>query len=205
MVPDGIDGLYRLRKKDIRRASEVLSRAFLDDPDIVKILPDLEVRRRKLKHFFGAFLRFGIIYGEVYSPSPELEGVSVWMPSRTKDITFWRSLRSGFMNLIFKIDGKAMKVFSEYGKQMDRETRKTIQGEHWFLFIIGVDPKHQKRGFGRSMIEPMLARIDKGRLPVMLDTNKKDNVPYYQGYGFEVKRTYRVLDNDHWGMVRALK
>jgi ribosomal protein S18 acetylase RimI-like enzyme len=197
-----LEELYRLEMKDLDKASEVLGLAFLDDPDTMKIMPDDEIRIKKLRHFFRCFIKFGLIYGEVYAPSPDVEGVAVWVHSSTKDITLWRSLRSGFMGLIFKVDGKAMKVFSSYGKQMDEETGSVIDRDHWFLFILGVDPELQRKGFGTKMIEPMLDRIDKEKLPIMLDTNKQNNIGYYQKFGFEVVKNYKVLDNDHWGMVR---
>lgn len=202
MKVEKINGLYRLSLKDLDKASEVLSRVFFNDSDTMKILSDDEVRRKKLKHFFRCFIKFGILYGEVYAPSYDLEGISVWIHSSKKDITFPRSLRSGFMGLITKVDGKALKVFSSYGKQMDKATKIVINEEHWFLFIIGVDPKNQRKGYGKRMIEPMLKRVDNEKLPVMLDTNKQVNIGYYERFGFEVVKTYRVLDNDHWGMVR---
>lgn len=199
---EGNEGLYRLQKSDIGRASEVLGRVFHEDPDIMKILPDDDARRKKLKHFFRCFIKFGILYGEVYAPSQKMEGVSVWVHSSTKDMTFWRNLRAGFMGLVFKVDGMALKIFGRYGKQMDEAMKTVIEGEHWFLFIIGVDPKHQRKGYGKKMIEPMLKRIDTENLPVMLDTNKQANIGYYERFGFKVVKTYIVLDNDHWGMVR---
>jgi ribosomal protein S18 acetylase RimI-like enzyme len=194
--------LYRLRMDDVDRASEVLGRAFFDDPDIMKILPDDGVRKGKLKHFFRCFLKFGILYGEVYAPSSDLEGISVWVHSSTKDMTFWRNVRSGFLGLMFKVSGKALSIFGKYGKQMDEATKSVINEEHWFLFIIGVDPEHQRKGYGKKMIEPMLNRIDGEKLPIMLDTNKQNNVGYYEKFGFEVVKTYKVLENQHWGMVR---
>jgi ribosomal protein S18 acetylase RimI-like enzyme len=197
-----VKDLYRLGLKDIKKASEVLGRAFFNDPDTMKILPDDDARKDKLKHFFRCFIKFGLLYGEVYAPSPNLEGISIWVHSSTKDITFRRSLRSGFMGLIFKVNGKALNVFGSYGKQMDEATKTVIDEEHWFLFIIGVDPKHQRSGYGKKMIEPMLKRIDDEKLPVMLDTNKQVNIGYYEKFGFDVVKTYRVLENDHWGMVR---
>jgi ribosomal protein S18 acetylase RimI-like enzyme len=199
---EGMEVLYRLGMKDLDRASEVLGRAFYNDPDTVKILSDDDVRKEKLKHFFRCFVKFGIIYGEVYAPSPDLEGISVWVHSSTKDMTFWRNVKSGFLGLMFKVSGKAMSTFAKYGKQMDEATKTVIDREHWFLFIIGVDPNHQRKGFGSKMIEPMLKRIDNENLPVMLDTNKQSNIGYYEKFGFEVVKTYKVLDNDHWGMVK---
>jgi ribosomal protein S18 acetylase RimI-like enzyme len=120
-----------------------------------------------------------------------------------KDITFWRSLRSGFMGMVSKLNRDERMLFTRYGREVDENTKKTIDREHWFLFIIGVDTDLQRRGYGKDMIEAMLRRIDGEKLPIMLDTNKRKNVAYYEKFGFEVKRTYNVLGNDHWGLVRG--
>ena len=120
-----ISDLYKLGKEDLDKAAEVLGRAFFDDPDTRKILPDDKVRAEKLKHFFRCFVKFGTIYEEVYAPSSDLEGITIWVHSSTKDMTSTRSLRSGFLGLMFKVDGKAMKVFSSYGKQMMRPRERS--------------------------------------------------------------------------------
>jgi hypothetical protein len=54
--------LHKLEKGDIKKASEVLSRAFLQDPDLVKNIPNEEMRKMKLKIMFEPFIRFGMIY-----------------------------------------------------------------------------------------------------------------------------------------------
>lgn len=202
---DPTRSLYRLKKGDIDKASEVLSRAFFLEPDMVKILPEEEMRRKKLKMVFYPFIKFGLIFGEVYAPSSDMEGVALRNHSSKKEINFWRSLRSGFLGMVSKLDKEERETFIRYGKEMDIQTKKTIQGEHWLLFILGVDPDRQRKGYGRRLLEPMLRRIDEEKLPVMLDTDKQVNVEYYRKFGFEVKRTYRVLENDHWGMVRERK
>lgn len=148
--------LYRLKKSDINKASEVLAKAFIDDPDLVKVIRDDERRLEKMSILFRLFVRFGILYGEVYSPSVDIEGVAVWNPSATKNITFIRGLRSGFMGVMSKITKEERSRFSTYGKEIDRYTRNMIDGKHWFLFIIGMDPKHQRKGYGKMLMGPML-------------------------------------------------
>ncbi|MDG6225972.1 MAG: GNAT family N-acetyltransferase [Candidatus Thermoplasmatota archaeon] len=198
----GLQDLYRLDKSDIKKGSEVLARAFFDDPDMMTLIPDPLMRRKKLPVMFVPFLRFGILYGEVYSPSRKLEGVSFWIRSEENDMNLIRSARSGFISLMFRMESSVMKRFSRYGKEIGENLEGIVKERHWFLFILGVDPEHQKSGYGKMMLEPMLERIDRDNIPILLDTSKEKNVPYYERFGFEVKKRYKVLDNDHWGMVR---
>lgn len=199
---DDLKELYRLNIRDIPRASSVLSSAFVNDPDLKKIIPGKKRRLEKLKIIFQPFVKFGILYGEVYAPSEKIEGVAVWNHSSKKEITFWRSIRSGFLGMVSKIKGPERKLFQQYGDEMDTYTRNIIEGEHWFLFILGIDPDSQRNGFGTRLLEPMLDRIDQEGLPVMLDTNKDANLGYYRRFGFDVEKEYKVLDNQHWGLVR---
>lgn len=196
-----LNELYRIKKKDIPKAADVLSRAFHSGPDMKKLIPDDEARKLKLKMIFEPFVRFGILYGEVYAPSPKIEGVAVWTLS-WRSINAWRSIRSGFMGLMFKFDKDEGKRFTEYGKEIEKKMKGILDQDHWFLFILGIDPSYQKQGFGKKLLEPMLDRIDSEKLPLMLDTNKKNNLGYYNRYGFEVRKEYHVLENQHWGLVR---
>jgi GNAT superfamily N-acetyltransferase len=193
--------LYRLNKGDIKKAAEVLSRAFHNDADMKKLLPDEEVRKRKLKLIFEPFVRYGILYGEVYAPSSDIEGVSVWTLS-SMNINTWRSLRSGFMGLMYRLDKEERVRFTEYGKEIDQKIKGILEQDHWFLFILGVDPKYQQQGFGTKLVKPMLERIDGEHFPVMLDTNKPKNLEFYNRFGFETAKEYQVLGNKHWGLVR---
>jgi ribosomal protein S18 acetylase RimI-like enzyme len=93
-------------------------------------------------------------------------------------------------------------MFTQYGLLLDQKMKGILEQDHWFLFILGVDPKYQKQGFGTAMLDPILGRIDQEKLPVMLDTNKKENLAYYGRFGFKVRKSYQVLGNKHWGLVR---
>lgn len=55
--------------------------------------------------------------------------------------------------------------------------------EHVFLWLLAVDPAHQRGGVGRAL----LARVyeDADGAPVYLDTSNPANVPYYASNGYE--------------------
>jgi ribosomal protein S18 acetylase RimI-like enzyme len=199
-----MNALYRLKIDDIPKAAKVLSGAFFHDPDLEKVIPEDTERHNKLKIMFQVFVKFGILYGEVYAPSPKIEGISLWVPSKTKKITSWRAFRSGFMGMVSKLNATERKLFIQYGKEMDEHTLYLLKNEHWFLFILGVDPAHQMKGFGTQLLEPMLKRALSEKVPVMLDTNKEKNVAYYERFGFKVEKRYTVFGNQHWGMVCGL-
>jgi ribosomal protein S18 acetylase RimI-like enzyme len=54
--------------------------------------------------------------------------------------------------------------------------------EHVYLWVLGVDPNHQRGGVGRALI----ARVaEDAEAYVWLETANPDNVPYYASNGFE--------------------
>jgi ribosomal protein S18 acetylase RimI-like enzyme len=57
---------------------------------------------------------------------------------------------------------------------------------HWYLAMLGVDPRHQGRGIGSSLLGHRLAKIDEEGAPAFLETTSPANLPLYERFGFEV-------------------
>jgi len=73
MVAD-LNKLVRLTKSQIKPAAEMVARAFQDDPLFAYFISDALERKNKLHHLFERLIRYGVLYGEVYAISPNLEG-----------------------------------------------------------------------------------------------------------------------------------
>jgi GNAT superfamily N-acetyltransferase len=58
----------------------------------------------------------------------------------------------------------------------------------WFLDIVAVDPAHQGKGIGTSLIRFGQERARASGVPVVLETANPRNVPYYERLGFHVTR-----------------
>jgi GNAT superfamily N-acetyltransferase len=63
---------------------------------------------------------------------------------------------------------------------------KEVPEPHWYLPLLGVDPRLQRQGAGSALLKVILDRADKDALPAYLWTAKSRNVPFYQRHGFEV-------------------
>ena len=55
---------------------------------------------------------------------------------------------------------------------------------HWYLPFVGVEPQHQCRGLGASLLRPMLQQCDAEGLPAYLESTNPRNVPFYESLGF---------------------
>lgn len=179
------NNLIHLNKAQIKPAAEMLARAFQDDPLYTYFFPNLIERKNKLHVFLEGSLRYGIVYGEVYATSSNLEGVAFWLPFE-KDFTIWRMIRSGFLSLLLGSGKKVisrMMSFSDYASPIHKNHTPF---RHWYLTYIGVKSMFQGRGYASALIKPMLTRIDQEYLSCFLETQNEKNVHIYQHFGFKV-------------------
>jgi GNAT superfamily N-acetyltransferase len=58
------------------------------------------------------------------------------------------------------------------------------QGPRWYLPFVGVEPLHQSRGLGATVLWPILQRCDQERLPAYLESSNPRNIPFYERLGF---------------------
>jgi len=56
---------------------------------------------------------------------------------------------------------------------------------HWYLPLVGVDPRRQGRGLGGTLLAEQLERCDREGLAVHLESSSPRNVPLYRRHGFE--------------------
>ena len=150
--------------------------------------------------------RNGVLYGEVYATSANLEGVAAWFPPGKAKITLWRMIRVGGPSLVYfylRTRDVVSRVMSylDYASELQE---RHAHFPHWYLFPIGVDPVFQGKGYGSRLLRPMLARIDQENLPCYLETETEKSVSIYQHYGFEVVEKGIVPGSEvgHWAMLR---
>jgi ribosomal protein S18 acetylase RimI-like enzyme len=177
----------RLDKEQIERASQVLSRAFLNDPELIQFIPDAQKRQRVLLPMFRVSLRHALKHGEVYV-SPAIEGVAVWLPSNAPEISFWAMLRGSGLGLLFRAPWSFLRKMKQDDDFAHRLRRQLAPFPHWYLAVLGVDPELQGKGYASWLLKPMLARLDEEKMPAYLETSIEDYVPIYRHFGFEVIR-----------------
>ena len=199
-----LNNLVRLTKSQVKAASEVLDRAFEDYPLHVAFIPDESERKKKSRYFLEIFIRYGILYGEVYATSPKLEAVAVWVTSEKADFTMWRMIRSGILPYIFRVGRKTISRMMSVGDYLISIHKRYAPFPHLYAWYIGVDPKFQGKGYGRTLIEVMLARADSEQLPCYGETHTEESVALWEHYGFKVICETVILGTEvkHWAMLR---
>jgi len=196
--------VLRLNKSHVKSASEVLDRAFENYPLHVAFIPDEFERKRKSRYFIEFFVRYGLLYGEVYATSPKLEAVIMWLPSEKADFTLWRMIRSGILLYVFSVGRKTISRMMSIGDYITSIHKSYAPFPHLYVWYIGVDPKFQGKDHGGTLIKAMLARADGGQLPCYLETHTKEDVALWEHYGFKVIHETVIPGTEvtHWVMLR---
>lgn len=183
--------LSALTERDRADFVEVMSRAFAVDPWYVALFgPNSPASERRRREFF-AFLfdlslwtgsevrglrHAGRLVGAYILDAPETQG-RAWPRVVARAVTepiglSWRNAR----------------LITTYL----RHTRAALpRGRTHYLALIAVDAGLRGRGFGRLMLDDVVARVDEDprALGIGLDTENADNVGLYQRFGFALTAT----------------
>src|SRR5207244_268107 len=78
-----------------------------------------------------------------------------------------------------------------------------IHEPHYYLAILGTDPRFQRTGAGTAALAPVLERCDNEGLAAYLETQKEENLAYYRRHGFEMIQMLEVRGVPPiWTMLR---
>jgi ribosomal protein S18 acetylase RimI-like enzyme len=198
-----VGGVVRLERSQAGRASEVLARAFHDDPFYAALLPDEAGRPRKLAWLMQRMLRYGLLYGHVYA-TPALEGVACWFPPRHVHPSAGDIVRSGLYALPVVLGWSACRRFVDFTRYAERMRARCVTTPHWYLMLLGVDHPYRGHGLGGRLLEPLLTKATHEKVACYLETENERNVGFYARYGFslaeagqEPRHGVRV-----WGLLR---
>jgi GNAT superfamily N-acetyltransferase len=171
-------------RADIGALSHTLGRAFFDDPVMAWMLPDADLRRRKLHRLFASLTRHHHLSRggvEVALDGNDVGAAALWDPPGRWRQTRGEQLRATPALLwAFGVSLRKGLVAEELMQRAHPEE------PHWYLAIIGSDPSVRGKGFGNALMQSRLDRCDAEHAPAYLESSKPDNVPYYQRFGFEV-------------------
>lgn len=194
-------------RSDVPGLAVTLGKAFFDDPVMMWLLPDDDVRKRKLHKLFASITRYhhlsrgGVEVASVGGRERGDRGIgsgthgtgigaaALWDPPGEWKQTRGEELRS--MPGLLLTFGRAL----TRGLAVTEMMKKAHPEEpHWYLAVIGSDPSVRGKGFGNALMRSRLDRCDAEYAPAYLESSKPENVPYYERFGFEVTGEFRLPD-----------
>lgn len=196
--------IIHLDRAHIKKVASVLSKAFQDDPVFTYFIPDTETRRAKSHYVFETLVKYSILHGEIYATSPGFEAVAVWLPHNKVEMKFWNALRNGGLSILSHLGPVSVSRQLTTTNLMCATHKSLAPYPHQYLYLIGVEPGLQRKGYAGLLMRPMLARLDSERLPCYLDNTNEKNNAMYEHYGFKVIKEYQIPKTSVrvWAMVR---
>jgi GNAT superfamily N-acetyltransferase len=174
-----------LEAHQCRLASEIMGKAFLNDPLWKYLIPDEAKRARAVSLSMNVLVRYSLLYGKIFT-TPTLDGVACWLPPGETTPSFSRLVRIGIRNAPFQLGWTGFRRYLAIENYCGKVHKSIVSGKHWYLWGLGVKPSLQGLGIGGMLMQPVLALADNDRLSCYLETMNEKNVPFYEKYGFRV-------------------
>src|SRR6266545_821805 len=175
---DGSD-IRKLSQEDVPRIARALARAFEDDP-IMNWIFRGDFGRGRLERAFAFFLRrIWLPHDECYGAN-RLFGAALWLPPDKWHLGPGAQLR--LLPSMIAVAGRNLMRLGTVLQLVEKNHPK--EPPHYYLAVLGVEPELQGRGFGGALMQPVLARCDRERVPAYLESSKRRNVVLYERHGF---------------------
>ena len=167
-----------MRPEERRPVSEVLARAFHDDPVAAFLFPDETTRLRRYAAFTRFAMEFLAPHGRFLTTEP-LAGAALWQAPRPP--------RPGALRMLYAAVRMAVIARSAFGRaaSIGEATERWHPHEpHWYLAVLGTEPAAQGRGLGSALLHETLAECDRTGTLAYLESSKEANLPFYERHGF---------------------
>lgn len=165
------------------RAIAVQTMAFARDPVMRWMYPEAETYLRHFPDFARAF-GGAAFASETAHVAGDFGGVAMWLPPGVE-------VDGEPIAAIINESVEASKLDTGFAV-LEEMGRLHIEEPHWYLAMVGVDPSHQGRGIGSTLLDHALAQCDAAGLPAYLESSNPANLPLYERHGFRVVATIEI-------------
>jgi GNAT superfamily N-acetyltransferase len=183
--------------------ARMLALAFRDDPLYQYVFDNPAARADGLLWDMEVTIRYGMRFGEVHAAT-DMSGCAVWLPPGETDFTEERMAQVGMLDAASWIGEESDRRLGLFIAASELVHRRIVPAAHWYLVLLGVDPRSQGQGIGSALLAGMLSRADEGRYPVYLETLNRSNLHYYGKRGFTLRHEEAFVEDGPtiWYMVR---
>jgi ribosomal protein S18 acetylase RimI-like enzyme len=179
---------FKIRRATQDKVPDVIAcivASFITDPLMRFIWPTPRDYFHAMPLLTQAFLDVSIQNGSAYM-SADCCGAALWLPPGARvneTLIEKRFLETG--SPAHLID------FLSTSEKMDRCHPNE---PHWYLPLIGVEPKAQGLEIGGALMRHGLIRCDEEKRQAYLESSNPLNIPFYLSYGFNVMEAIQIGD-----------
>jgi ribosomal protein S18 acetylase RimI-like enzyme len=190
-----------LAAAELEPAAQLLARAFRDNPLNRAVIgsDDPERRRRANVHGLRPVLPAAHAHGWLRGvhEAGVLRGVLLAAPPGgfpLPGVGLGPRLRCLF--------GQGLRVTRRWAVVFERLVSLHPAEPHWYLSSLGVEPAAQGRGIGLALLADWLAEVDRDAQSAYLETDRPENVAFYERRGFATRGETRLFSTTVWCMSR---
>ncbi len=171
---------------DLEGLIDVLQRAFAADPVHMWMFPDAATRVLRQRRLFRRVLAIYARNGAIWT-TDGIDGAAIWEPPREGSPAVSQFL-DFVLSLVPVFGRRALTVARGIAPLASLRPREP----HWYLAILGSEPKRQRCGVGSALLAPVLKHCDSEGAPAYLEASRPENVGYYERHGFELVASYTL-------------
>jgi ribosomal protein S18 acetylase RimI-like enzyme len=160
-----------------KRAVAVISLAFSADPIARWTYPDPHQYWAYFPRFVSAFAGKAFEHNAVFCTEGFI-GAALWMPPgvHPDEEALAEVVQESVAD---EVQGPLLEMLELQASHHPAEP-------HWYLPMMGVDPAHQGKGYGSTLLHEALAMVDRDRKLAYLEATNRGSRRLYERHGFEV-------------------
>jgi ribosomal protein S18 acetylase RimI-like enzyme len=190
-----------LRDAERESAVQVLARASRDNPLNVAVIgsDDASRRLRANAHGLRSLLPVAQAHGRVQALRADgaLAAVLIAAPPGAHPLP--PASLAARLRCLF---GQGPRVARRWAEVFEALAPLHPPEPHWYLGTLGVEPRQQGRGIGLSLLADWLAEVDREPSSAYLETDRPENVAFYERAGFTLLGETRIFSVPVWRMQR---
>jgi ribosomal protein S18 acetylase RimI-like enzyme len=164
------------------------------------LIPDAEKRSKAMERFFAPVLnglyRRGLLLGAIVKDRiVEVCGIARPGFCQPGTIEKMKVLPAAVIGNPIQTP---LRILSWVGEWAGRDP----SDPHWHLGPVAVEPSLQGQGIGNAMLNAFCATVDATAAHAYLETDKPENVRFYQNFGFRIMESAEILRVPNWFMWR---
>ncbi|MFA6275791.1 MAG: GNAT family N-acetyltransferase [Pedobacter sp.] len=177
---------------------EILTKSFINNKSVNYIIPQNELKTYSIYKLMAYSFEVCSICGKVVLSDDGKACALILYPEQKKRTLkfFWLDLKLLLTSVGIQNARKAL----TRKKKINAAQPKLRMAYLWF---IGVDPKYQKFGLGKKLMEEIIINTMQDNRPIYLETSTIENLPWYKKFGFEVYDEL-ILDYTLYFLKRSL-
>ena len=194
-------GIERLAHNDVKEAANLLARTMCTNPLNSAVFQGQgNLQRKQQSALFEVVIRD--FPGEVYVAEEGGEICGVIRFVKSPDCQLSSDQRNIFIPMLEEALGETT---SRVVSWMATWAKHDPKIPHWHLGPFAVKEKCQGQGIGSQLLQWFCDRCDKEHEPAYLETDKLENVHFYERFGFSVSGEEAIFSVNNYFMWRSVE